>query len=129
MACIRVEVNKADYKSLSDTHIEVGLLREPLRATITKKDGLSAFVELIRQKINCLITRDDNAIQCILSDVVRHPVVKVGIICSINNIPTPMPGITFKYDTLTWDEYENYAGATKYNLLTASGVWELEELL
>lgn len=137
MACIRVEVNKVDYKSLSDTHIEVGLLREPLRATITKKDGIRVAVtlipkstnELIRQKINCLITRADNAIQCILSDVVRHPVVKVGIICSINNIPTPMPGITFKYDTLTWDEYENYAGATKYNLLTASGVWELEELL
>ena len=120
MACILVEVNKVDYTSLSDTEIDVKLLREHIYTTITA---------LIRQKINCIITRADNAFQCVLSDVIKHPNVKVGIICSINNIPIPSPDITFKYDKITWDEKDNYAGAIKYNLLTASGEWRIEELL
>lgn len=49
----------------------------------------------------------------------------LGFITHINGKPT----IKWREKVLTWDEHENYAGATKYNLLTASGVWELEELL
>ena len=49
----------------------------------------------------------------------------VGLICSINGEAV----IQFAYDKLTWNSTdENQIGITKYNLLTASGDWVLEEI-
>lgn len=50
--------------------------------------------------------------------------VSVGLICSINNEQI----IRFEKDTLSWSKEENQVGITKYNLLTASGDWILEEI-
>lgn len=50
--------------------------------------------------------------------------INIGIICSINGEAV----LKFEKDILSWNEDENVIGVTKYNLITASNGWILEEI-
>lgn len=89
-----------------------------------KDQFLLAFVSVINSNISPTVDLTNGICPeaSIASSMLRP---SLGFITHINGKPT----IKWREKVLTWDENENYAGATKYNLLTASGVWELEELL
>ena len=78
-------------------------------------EQLKGVVRIISQPIMGLIS------------VSNKPIIgelKVGVICSINGEQV----LRFGEDMLSWSKEENQVGITKYNLLTASGDWILEEI-
>lgn len=94
-------------------------------SSVSFKDRfLSAFVSVINQTLcpEVIIPEVIVPEASIASSMLRP---SLGFITHINGKPT----IKWREKVLIWNECENYAGATKYNLLTASGEWELEELL
>lgn len=58
-------------------------------------------------------------------DVINTQIVgSVGIICT----PNTEVILRFEQANLFWEKDENVVGFTKFNLLTASGNWSLEEI-
>lgn len=136
MSCIRVKVFKAIYDSI--TNVAITLLRQPCTAKIYRKSeislkvsllasALSASITLVPRAIKCAITEFVECFKASITDAAPHPVVKMGIVCSIDNQPILPEGISWSEDILSWDSSEG--GVIKYNLLTSSGVWRIEELL
>ena len=50
--------------------------------------------------------------------------IDVGLICSVGDVYI----IRFDKESLVWLGADNREGVTKYNTLTASGAWSLEEV-
>lgn len=48
----------------------------------------------------------------------------VGLVCSVGDVYI----ISFEKDSLLWLGADNREGVTKYNTITASGSWSLEEV-
>lgn len=62
-----------------------------------------------------------------LINITNRPAIgelRVGVICSVNGEEV----LRFEQEKLVWDREDNVVGITKYNLLTASGDWVLEEI-
>lgn len=51
--------------------------------------------------------------------------VRVATICGVNSDVV----LRFDYDKLTWMDDDNREGVIKYNILTASSDWSLEEVI
>lgn len=126
MSCIRVKVIRATYTNINN--VAISLLRQSCTANISLLASvLSAYIVLVQRTIKCAITKFNERFKASITDVTSHPVVKMGIVCSIDNQPIIPEGISWSQSTLSWDSSES--GVIKYNLLTASGVWRIEELL
>lgn len=76
-------------------------------------EGLRMEVDRIGENLQLSVSRVSEGLQ-----------MRVGLICSAGDIYF----IRFDKESLVWLGADNQQGVTKYNTLTASGPWSLEEV-
>lgn len=108
MSCINVNITAIPSASVSVTPIG-----QPMVCNITCENFL-AYIKDISESIKVFVKSATEPLK-----------VRVATICDISTEAV----IRFDYDKLTWVDDDNREGVIKYNILTASSDWSLEELI
>ena len=118
MSCINVDITaippiSVDATAIPSISVNATPIGNPIVCSITYKN-LLAYIKDISESIRVFIKRTTEPLK-----------VRVATICGVNNEVT----LRFDYDKLTWLDDDNREGVIKYNILTASSDWSLEEII
>lgn len=118
MSCINVDITaippiSVDATVIPSISVNATPIGNPIVCSITYKN-LLAYIKDISESIRVFIKRTTEPLN-----------VRVATICGVNNDVI----LRFDYDKLTWLDDDNREGVIKYNILTASSDWSLEEVI
>lgn len=118
MSCINVDITaippiSVDATVIPSISVNATPIGNPIVCSITYKN-LLAYIKDISESIRVFIKRTTEPLK-----------VRVATICGVNNEVI----LRFDYDKLTWLDDDNREGVIKYNILTASSDWSLEEII
>lgn len=118
MSCINVDITaippiSVDATAIPSISVNATPIGNPIVCSITYKN-LLAYIKDISKSIRVFIKRTTEPLK-----------VRVATICGVNNEVI----LRFDYDKLTWLDDDNREGVIKYNILTASSDWSLEEII
>lgn len=118
MSCINVDLTaippiSVDATVIPSISVNATPIGNPIVCSITYKN-LLAYIKDISESIRVFIKRTTEPLK-----------VRVATICGVNNEVI----LRFDYDKLTWLDDDNREGVIKYNILTASSDWSLEEII
>lgn len=118
MSCINVDITaippiSVDATAIPSINVNATPIGNPIVCSITYKN-LLAYIKDISESIRVFIKRTTEPLK-----------VRVATICGVNNEVI----LRFDYDKLTWLDDDNREGVIKYNILTASSDWSLEEII
>ena len=118
MSCINVDITaippiSVDVTAIPSISVNATPIGNPIVCSITYKN-LLAYIKDISESIRVFIKRTTEPLK-----------VRVATICGVNNEVI----LRFDYDKLTWLDDDNKEGVIKYNILTASSDWSLEEII
>lgn len=118
MSCINVDITaippiSVDATAIPSISVNATPIGNPIVCSITYKN-LLAYIKDISESIRVFIKRTTEPLK-----------VRVATICGVNNEVI----LRFDYDKLTWLDDDNREGVIKYNILTASSDWSLEEII
>ena len=118
MSCINVDITaippiSVDATVIPSISVNATPIGNPIVCSITYKNLLT-YIKDISESIRVFIKRTTEPLK-----------VRVATICGVNNEVI----LRFDYDKLTWLDDDNREGVIKYNILTASSDWSLEEII
>jgi hypothetical protein len=118
MSCINVDIKaippiSANVTVIPSISVNATPIDNPIVCSITYKNFL-AYIKDISESIRVFIKKTTKPLQ-----------VRVTTICGVNSDVV----LRFDYDKLTWLDDDNREGVIKYNILTASSDWSLEEII
>ena len=109
---------------MSCINVNVALASEPLRVNVTP---IGNPLEVDISCLNWFVRVEDVSPKANVNVILlTKPLqVRVATICGVNSDVV----LRFDYDRLTWLDDDNREGVIKYNILTASSDWSLEEVI
>lgn len=109
---------------MSCISVNVALASEPLRVNVTP---IGSPLEVDISCLNWFVRVEDVSPKANVKVILlTKPLqVRVATICGVNSDVV----LRFDYDKLTWLDDDNREGVIKYNILTASSDWSLEEVI
>lgn len=118
MGCLNINISSippisVDVTAIPSISVNATPIGNPIACSITYKN-LLAYIKNISESIRVFIKRTTEPLK-----------VRVATICDVNNEVI----LRFDYDKLTWLDDDNREGVIKYNILTASSDWSLEEVI
>lgn len=118
MGCLNINISatppiSVDTTAILSISVNATPIGNPIVCSITYKN-LLAYVKNISDRVRVFIKRPTEPLK-----------VRVATICGVNNEVI----LRFDYDRLTWLDEDNREGVIKYNILTASSDWSLEEVI
>lgn len=91
---------------------------------VTREEQIEAKVDDTTEYINPSVSRVVGIENVELKSITPKMNVYFGIVCTVAGDYI----LRFEKAILTWDGADNREGVIKYNTLTASGAWSLEEI-
>lgn len=118
MGCLNINISSippisVDVTAIPSISVNATPIGNPIACSITYKN-LLAYIKDISGSIRVFINRTTEPLK-----------VRVATICGVNNEVI----LRFDYDKLTWLDEDNKEGVIKYNILTVSSDWSLEEII
>ena len=122
MSCIEAHI------SLISTPVLVSLYRagESVEASVKMVNTTASAVvsDITQHLLPQIVVFNPHTTAVGITKISEEIIINIGVICSINGEQI----LSFEHSVLSWSGEENEAGITKYNLLSASGDWILEEI-